>query len=268
MSSLLDALDPRYRLILCDIWGCIHDGVSLYPGASERLVEWRSEGREVILVTNAPRPAESVERQLARLGLPSAAWGAIATSGEAGIAALSKLGSLPGLLGTALDRAELEGRGLAFASDDRFTDLVCTGLDDRRDRVDDYRRDLERWAARDVLMHCLNPDRMVIFGGVSEPCAGALADVYQALGGRVAWYGKPHPAIYEHAFKLGGNPPQGQVLAIGDGLLTDVLGAARQGIDCIFVSGGIHRGQAFPDEFAAANDLGDWAPLATVESLA
>ena len=263
-----DDLDPRYSLILCDIWGCIHDGVALYPGASDRLIGWRNEGRKLILVTNAPRPAADVERQLARIGLPRAAWDGIATAGEAGIAALLGLTGPLGFLGTVEDRSVLEGRGVQIATGDEFTDLACTGLDDARDRIADYRQDLERWASLDILMHCLNPDHTVIFGGVSELCAGALAEAYEALGGRVAYYGKPHPAIYAHALALGGNPTLDRVLAVGDGLHTDVLGAARRGIACIFVSGGVHAGAPFPDGFAAAHRLGDWAPLGVVASLA
>ncbi len=264
--SALDALDERYRLILCDIWGCVHDGVSLSPGAAARLHQWRREGRTVVLITNAPRTAEAVEQQLARIGLPSDSWNGIATSGEAGIAALKELGRPVGFLGTAADRAILEGRGIALVADD-FTDLACTGLDEHRSRVDDYAADLERWFARDVLMHCLNPDRLVIRGGVPEACAGALADHYEMLGGRVAWYGKPHEAIYTHAFRLGGEPPRDEIIAIGDGLSTDVLGAARQGVDCIFITGGIHGGAPFPPDFAATYGLGDWSPVGIVEHL-
>ena len=104
-------------------------------------------------------------------------------------------------------------------------------------------------------------------GGVSEPCAGALADIYIALGGEVIWYGKPHATIYRHALRLGGNPPPEAVLAIGDSLQTDILGAARMGIDAIFVTGGIHGGEPFPPDFGPQNGLGDWHPVAVVDSL-
>jgi len=262
----LDTLDPRYRLILCDIWGVVHNGVTVDPRATKRLLEWKGEGRTIILITNAPRTAQAVEAQLDHLCLPRAAWDGVATSGEAGIAALAELTRPPGFLGTSDDREILEDRGITLASDD-FTDLACTGLDEHRDHVDDYAADLERWATRDVLMHCLNPDRLVIRGGVAEPCAGALADAYEMLGGRVAWYGKPHAAIYAHAFHLAGDPPRDAIVAIGDGLSTDVLGAARQGIDCIFVTGGIHAGEPFPPDFAANYGLGDWSPVGIVDHL-
>ncbi|HMI40082.1 MAG TPA: TIGR01459 family HAD-type hydrolase [Sphingomicrobium sp.] len=262
----LDALDLRYRLILCDIWGVVHDGVTVDPRATKRLLEWKAQGRTIVLITNAPRTAEAVEAQLDRLSLPRSAWDGVATSGEAGIAALSKLSRPPGFLGTADDRKILEGRGIILAAEG-FTDVACTGLDERRAHVDAYAADLESWARDDILMHCLNPDRLVIRGGVPEPCAGALADAYEMLGGRVVWYGKPHEAIYTHAFHLAGNPPRDQIVAIGDGLSTDVLGAARQGIDCIFVTGGIHAGAPFPPDFASTYGLGDWSPVGIVEHL-
>lgn len=265
--AVLDGLDPRYRLILCDIWGCIHDGASLYPGAAERLCQWRREGRFVVLITNAPRPIETVAAQLGRLGLPREAWDAISSSGEAGIAALRKLGEPVGFLGTAEDRRIVEAKGVALAEGAAFRHLCATGLDERRPRADQYRLDLERWAGRGVVMHCLNPDRLVIHRGSPMVCAGALADIYQALGGEVVWYGKPHPAIYEHALGLAGNPPREAVLAIGDGLQTDVLGAALQGFDCVFVTGGIHAGEAFPADFAERHGLGGWRPAAIVETL-
>ena len=265
--SALDALDPRYRLILCDIWGCVHDGVNLYPGAADRLRQWRGEGRNVILITNAPRTTEAVAQQLMRIGLPSDCWDGIATSGEAGIAALNELGRPVGFLGTRADRVILDRKHVLIADSDNFTDLACTGLDDERHKVGDYAGDLHRWVDRDVCMHCLNPDRVVIRGGVPEPCAGALADAYQALGGRVAWYGKPHETIYRHALHLAGDPPPSEVLAIGDGLQTDILGAARMGFDCIFVTGGIHAGEPFPPDFGPENGLGPWQPVAVVDSL-
>ena len=119
-----------------------------------------------------------------------------------------------------------------------------------------------------MIFHCLNPDRVVIRGGICEPCAGAIADDYEALGGKVVWYGKPHRAIYDHALSLAGDPPPDAVLAVGDSLRTDILGAARMGFACVYVAGGIHAGEPFPDDFAATNGLGEWRPVAVVDGLA
>jgi HAD superfamily hydrolase (TIGR01459 family) len=266
--SFLDGLDPKYRLILCDVWGVVHNGVELYPGASERLRQWRDEGRCVILLTNAPRTQEAVEQQLLRIGLPRDCWDAIATSGEAGIEALTAIGNPVGFIGTASDREVLEGRGVQIADDNNYRELACTGIREGEPDPQQYDKELEQLADRDVHMHCLNPDRIVVRGGVTEACAGALADIFQMLGGRVTWYGKPFPAIYEHALHRAGNPPKDEVLAVGDGLQTDVLGAARMGFDTVFVAGGIHAGEPFPENFAAQNGLGDWHPVAVVDGLA
>ena len=266
--SFWDTLDPKYRLILCDVWGVVHNGVELYPGASDRLRGWREEGRCVILLTNAPRTQEAVEQQLMRIGLPSECWDAIATSGEAGIAALNGLQAPVGFIGTAGDREVLESRNVRITDQDDFRELACTGTREGEPDPEQYRPELERLADRDVHMHCLNPDRVVVRGGVPEACAGAIADLYQMLGGRVTWYGKPFPAIYEHALHRAGDPPKEEVLAVGDGLQTDVLGAARMGFDTVFVAGGIHAGEPFPDDFAGRNGLGDWRPVAVVAGLA
>lgn len=264
----LDSIDDDYRVVLCDIWGCIHDGVTLYPGAADRLRWWREKGRTIVLITNAPRTAEAVGAQLVRLGLDPAMWDGIATSGEAGIACL-KLAPRPvGFIGTPADRAILEGRGVRIAENGDFDELACAGLDGQRRTVEAYEEEIAPLAQRGVMMHCLNPDRVVIRGGVPEPCAGAIADRFIELGGEVTWYGKPYPAIYNHALELAGNPPRDWVVAIGDGLNTDILGAARAGLDCVFVTGGISRGEGIPADFAAKNGLGDWAPVAVIESIA
>lgn len=266
--SFWDTLDPKYRLILCDLWGVVHNGVELYSGASERLRQWREQGRCVILLTNAPRTAEAVERQLGRIGLPRNCWDFIVTSGEAGIEALKDVGAPIGFIGTAGDRAVLEGKGVRIATNDTFGDLGCTGIREGQPDPESYRRELEQLVDRDVHFHCLNPDRIVVRGGVPEACAGALADIYQMLGGRVTWYGKPFPAIYQHALHRAGEPPKDEVLAVGDALQTDILGAAKMGFDAVFVRGGIHAGEDFPAAVAQENGLGDWRPVAVVDGLA
>ena len=264
--SFWDSLDPRYRTILCDIWGVVHDGRRLSPFAAERLSQWRGQGRTVILVTNAPRPADSVAAQLDRIGLPRDCWDGISTSGEAGIAALLKFGEKPGFVGTAEDRALLEVHGLSFTAAD-YRDLAVTGLFADRMDPDAYAPDIARWRAAGIFMHCLNPDRIVHHAGQIEACAGALGDAYEAAGGRVEWYGKPHATIYRHALGLAGDPPPSAVLAIGDSLRTDMLGAARAGLDAVFVQGGIHVGEPWPTDFATTNGLDEWHPVGIVDGL-
>ena len=265
--SALDEVAAPYSTILCDIWGVVHDGARLLPGAERRLLAWKRAGKRIILITNAPRPASTVQDDLDRLGLPRAAFDAITSGGQAGIEALIDPVREVGFLGTADDRADLVDHGVRIV-EHGFGELACTGLDEFRDDPADYRDQLSAWAGAGVLMHCLNPDRVVVHCGVREACAGALADIYEGLGGAVTWYGKPHPPIYAHALSLAGNPPPGEVLAIGDGLVTDMLGAARAGIEAIFVAGGIHAGETFPSDFATRHDLGNWRPLLTVGDLA
>lgn len=263
----LNAIDARYPVILCDIWGCIHDGVELYPGAAARLRRWRDNGQVTILITNAPRTAEAVAAQLRGLGLEPSLWRGIATSGDAGISRLKMAPRPVGFIGTRSDRAILEDRGVRITDSDDFSELACAGLDEVRRSVADYEQQLRSAAERGGLMHCLNPDRVVIRGGVPEPCAGALADRYVELGGTVEYYGKPYPAVYRHAMMLAGDHPPSDVLAIGDGLATDVLGAARMGFDCVYVTGGISQGAAIPPDFAANHGLGNWQPVAVVNGL-
>lgn len=265
--SFFAALDPKYQLILCDVWGVVHDGINLYQGAAERLQRWRSDGRQVVLITNAPRTEQAVIEQLGRIGLSSDAYDFVATSGEAGIGALLALSRPVGFVGTEGDRAILEGRGVAIANDQQFTDLACTGMMEGRPDPGDYLADLEGWARRGVQLHCLNPDRMVIRGGMGEACAGAIADLYLSVGGKVSWYGKPHAAIYRHALHRAGDPSVDKVLAVGDGLQTDMLGAALMGYDAVFITGGIHEGQPFPEDFAANNGLGEWRPVGIADNL-
>lgn len=263
----IDRLDPRYGTVLCDLWGVVHDGHHVFPGAAERLARWTREGRTVVLITNAPRPTAVIQAQLDRLGLDRTSYRAISTGGQAGIDALRALGRPVGYLGPLLDRRDLEEAGVTLVASD-FRDVAVTGLDEHRPAIIDYAEQLAAFAAADVLFHCLNPDRIVIHGGRAELCAGSLADAYEAVGGSVCWYGKPWPAIYDHALRAAGSPARHQVLAVGDGLLTDVLGAARQGIDCLFVSGGIHGGKPIPPDFAAEHGLGDWSPAGVVKSIA
>lgn len=265
--SALDALDPKYRAILCDIWGVVHDGGRILPGVEQRLLKWKAEGRRIILVTNAPRPAATVQRYLDGLGLPRTTYNAITSSGEAGIVGLTDPVRPVGFLGTEEDRADLEARGVIII-EEGFAELACTGLDEWRGDPERYRQQLAGLAAAGVVMHCLNPDRVVIHCGQLEACAGALADIYEQVGGHVEWYGKPHRPIYDHARSLAGDPPLEAMLAIGDGLPTDILGAAKYGIDAIYVSHGIHAGEPVPDDFASRHGLGDWRPIMTVEGLA
>lgn len=256
MAPTLSALPERYRLILCDLWGCVHDGWRIFEGVPEILATWKAQGRKVQFVTNAPRSAAAIRAQLHRLGLDPALDDGIVTAGEAGLAALT--GRPVGFCGTAEDRADLEAGGLRISEQD-FSELACAGLA-TGETVDDYAERLAAWRRNDVVLHCLNPDRLVPHMGQMMVCAGALADAYEALGGRTIWYGKPFTGIYELALERAGINDRSQVLAIGDSLSTDMAGAAAFGIDAVFVAGGLHAGEdpVFPE---------GWRPLAIVPTL-
>lgn len=280
-GQVLTNLHARYRVILCDVWGCVHNGVRVFPEAEALLSRWRTEGRIVLLLTNAPRTAEAVRRQLENMGLAATSYDGIVTSGDTGIAALraSGLGNV-GFIGTASDRVVLEEAGLCLSEGPVGDVVVCTGLTESRPDPRDYDHDLAIMRARDAWFLCFNPDRMILRGDIAEPCAGAVAERYEALGGKVSWYGKPYAPVYDRALSMAGEIGQrtidrSEVLAIGDGLATDILGAARAGLDFVFVSGGIEAAKVESDgveavmaRFAAERNLTLPLPVATVPRLA
>jgi HAD superfamily hydrolase (TIGR01459 family) len=280
-EQALMQLPARYRVILCDVWGCVHNGVQVFPEAAALLSQWRAEGRIVLLLTNAPRTAAAVRRQLENMGLTAASYDGIVTSGDTGIAALNARGlDNVGFIGTATDRRVLEEAGLRLREGPVGNAVVCTGLTENRPHPRDYDDDLDGMRARDAWFLCFNPDRMILRGDVSEPCAGAIAERYEAMGGKVSWYGKPYAPVYERALSMAGEIRQrtvdrSEVLAIGDGLATDILGAAQAGLDFVFVSGGIEAAkvesegaEALMARFAAERNLTLPMPIATVSRLA
>ena len=183
----LAPLGDRADAWLCDIWGVLHNGVAAFQPAIECLAAFKAGGGTVILVSNAPRPAGSVAEQLARLGVPPTAYAAILTSGDVTRHALEAAGATPLLhIGPERDRALFEGRPFNFAPAGTAELIVCTGLyDDTREAPDDYRDRLGALARRDVAMLCANPDIKVDRGGQIVWCAGAIASLYEELGGRV-----------------------------------------------------------------------------------
>ena len=244
----LSELAGRYDVLLCDVWGVIHNGREHFPAACAALAQFRKHHGPVVLITNAPRPSASVAAQLDRLGVPRDAWSATVTSGDATRAMLTRLAPGPvWKLGAKKDEPIYEGLGLTFAGPDEAAVISCTGLEnDLTETPEDYRERLSAAAARKLPMVCANPDRRVHFGGQLIWCAGGLADLYEELGGGpVTMAGKPHAPIYDlalaEASSLAGadlNPRR--VLCIGDGAPTDLAGANGQGLDVLFVAGGLH----------------------------
>jgi len=282
MASLAD-LPPRYRVVLCDIWGCVHDGVRTYPAAIDLLRAWRGQGRTVVLLTNAPRPSVRVRRHLAGMGVDEGCYDAIVSSGDAGCAHVCERfpDERVGFIGTEPDREAVEEAGVRVAADGEGSVVVCMGYEpEQAHDAGAYDGRLAAMRERGALLLCFNPDRVVVHGERLELCAGTIADRYIAMGGEVRWFGKPHPPIYDHALGLaaerrGAPVDRAEVVAIGDGVATDVAGAHGYGLDVVFVSGGIEAARietageaAFLAEVRRRPGLEGVSPVAIVPRLA
>lgn len=244
LAAGLRDLADGHGLLVCDIWGVVHNGVAAFPAAADALCRYRAAGGLVVMLSNAPRPNGSVAAQLQALGLPRDAWDRIVTSGDLSRA---RIAARPGIglhhLGPARDLPLFEGLDAPRVSIADAAYAVCTGLDDdERETAEDYRERLMELAARDLPMICANPDLVVDRGGRLIPCAGAIAALYAQLGGRVEHTGKPGRAIYEAtlavAAELGWTG--GNILAVGDAFATDIRGAAAMGWSSLMIAQGIH----------------------------
>ncbi|PLX36157.1 MAG: TIGR01459 family HAD-type hydrolase [Hyphomicrobiales bacterium] len=245
--SGLSAIAGRYRGILCDVWGVVHNGVRAFEPACEALVKYRAEGGTVVLLTNAPRPSGPIYGQLDGLGVPRDAYDGIVTSGDATRALLLEKGLLRiHHIGPDRDLTLYEDSPMTLVGAEEADVVVCTGLvDDETESPEDYRERLDALVKRGLRFVCANPDIVVERGNTLVWCAGALAREYADLGGEVVILGKPHAPIYANAFarisELAGTAlDKSDILAIGDGLKTDVAGAVGQGLDTLFISAGIH----------------------------
>ena len=248
----LSEISGRYDAVLCDIWGVLHNGVASFPPASEALSAFRAQGGAVVLITNAPRPSAPIARQVLKLGVSPEAFDAVVTSGDVTIGLMEASGDRVLHIGPARDLSLFEAAAEAGVRPRRVAleeanYALCTGL--RRDEIetpDDYEPELNAMAARGMPMICANPDIVIHRGDTLIYCAGALARRYEGLGGKVIYAGKPYAPIYDRALMLaerarGERIEKRRVLAIGDGMNTDIAGAARAGLDALFVTGGIHR---------------------------
>jgi HAD superfamily hydrolase (TIGR01450 family) len=238
-------ISTNYDVVLCDVWGVLHNGVAAYPEASVALEAARAEGVSVVLITNSPRPAPSVIEQLEMIGVSNDSYDRIVTSGDVTRALIAKGPKKVFLLGPERDLPLLDGLGVEAVTADEAEVIVCTGFfDDETETPEDYRDMLKALAARRVQMICANPDLVVERGHKMIPCAGAMAAYYDRMGGETAVAGKPHTPIYDAtlaaARDLRGEFPQSRVIAIGDGMPTDVRGALDYGLDLLYISHGIH----------------------------
>jgi HAD superfamily hydrolase (TIGR01459 family) len=256
IRSLAD-LSGRHDAVFCDLWGCLHNGKAAFPAAVSALRGFRAAGGKVVLLTNAPRPQSSVIKHLDALGVPRDAWDIVVTSGDA-----AQMGMLSGAVGRKVHHIgapkdepfftdftdDLAAYAKSQPAIERValkdaTGIVCTGLnDDQTETPDDYRAALLMGKTLGLPMICANPDIVVDMGETRLYCAGALAQAYEAMGGTALYFGKPHPPIYDLARRrLGeaGGPSDPQILCIGDGIFTDIQGGIGEGLDTLFITGGL-----------------------------
>ncbi len=272
VQSLAEISQP-YDALLCDLWGCLHNGMAPFAPAVAALQAYRATGGKVVLLTNAPRPSQYVIQSLDRMGVPKDAYDLVVSSGDAAQDAMfaGAVGHKVWHLGPEKDAGfftevppEWQGQSqIERVSFDQAEGIVCTGpFNELTEVPEDYRPQFLVAKGRDLPMLCANPDIVVDMGEQRIYCAGALAALYEDMGGRTFYSGKPHPPIYDMARRrlaaLGG-PRDPNLLAIGDGINTDVAGARGEDIDVLFVTGGLAAGQFGADADAPNPELlADW----------
>lgn len=245
-------ISKRYEAVFCDLWGCLHNGVFAFPEAVAALQQFRAAGGKVVLLTNAPRARAGVAKQLDLLGVPTNCWDTIATSGDSARAAMFQgvVGRNVYFIGERRDLTFFEP--INVVADPvkitkvplaRADGIVCTGPFDSHADPEVNRPDFLFAKQKGLKLLCANPDIVVDRGERREWCAGALAALYTQMGGESLYFGKPHPPVYDLARarlrELGRNIPDSRILAIGDGLGTDIQGAIGEDIDSLFVTGGL-----------------------------
>ena len=257
MHTIINSLDDishKYETLFVDLWGCVHDGYSPFNEAVHALKNYRSKGLgSVVLLTNSPRPRESVETQLDKIGVPSDCWDTIATSGDSARAAMFNGVVKEKIfhLGPEHDLSFFNNMNLIKEAcliervpAETAEGIVCTGpFDDANDHPKDYTKLFSRFIDRKIKLLCANPDIVVDRGKTRVYCAGALAKLYTEMGGESLYFGKPHKPIYDLAYErlkeINLKTSKEKILCIGDGMLTDVKGAINANLDSLFITGGL-----------------------------
>jgi len=249
LLTSLDDIAAPYAVILCDVWGVLHNGIAPYPAAVAALQRMRGRGKAVVLITNSPRRSDIVVGQLDRLGVARDCWDRLVTSGDVTRRLIADGARRVLHIGPDEDISIYDGLDVELVEEFEADCAVCTGLyDDGAEQPEDYAELLLRLRSRNLPFICANPDIVVEHGDRLIWCAGALARDYGQLGGRTLIAGKPFAPIYEAAFEaaaemLGRPVARSEALAIGDGALTDLKGAAARGIDMVFITSGIHAAE-------------------------
>ncbi|MBW3097103.1 TIGR01459 family HAD-type hydrolase [Pseudohoeflea coraliihabitans] len=241
----LDEIASAFDVLLCDVWGVVHNGINPFPQAIEALVAARRAGKTVVMITNSPRPAEGVIGQFAAIGVDAEAWDDIVTSGDVTRSLVENAPRKLFYIGPERDRALVDGLDVELVDEDQAEAVLCTGpFHDETETPDDYAAMLSRFKARDLPFYCANPDQVVERGERIIYCAGALGSAYEAIGGVTRIAGKPHRPIYDEAIRrveaLRGETAKARMLAVGDGMGTDIRGAVDAGLDALFIARGIH----------------------------
>ncbi|TPL16339.1 TIGR01459 family HAD-type hydrolase [Mesorhizobium sp. B2-4-10] len=275
----LEDVSKNYSAILCDVWGVVHNGETHFPAAASALAAARTAGIPVVLITNSPRRSADVVAQMNVIGVPPSAYDRVVTSGDVTRDLIVEGPRKIFHVGAERDLTLYDGLDVDLVEEFEASGVVCTGLfDDEVEKPEDYAELLRRLRARNLPFICANPDIMVERGERIIWCAGALARDYAQLGGRTLIAGKPYAPVYDVAMKevaeiLGRPVERRQVLAIGDGMLTDIKGAADNGFDVLYVSGGIHArdygdaSQPDPARLAAFLDRHGYHPVAVIPRL-
>jgi HAD superfamily hydrolase (TIGR01459 family) len=266
----LSRIASQYDAAICDVWGVLHNGREAFAPAIDAMRRFRSERGPVILLSNAPRPPEGVSAQFERLSMPLDFYDGIVTSGGEARADLKRRtagGRELALfyLGPSRDNPLLAGLNVRLVGENEAHAILCTGpYNDETETPEDYRQLLTRFAARGVPFLCANPDIVVQRGNRLIFCAGAIARLYETMGGETIYYGKPYPAVFQAALKEARRIGKAaRPLVIGDGLETDILGANRMALDSLFIAGGIHGTQLERGEGALAALLDEKGVSAT-----
>ena len=255
MTQIVNALSDisaQYDALFVDLWGCVHNGVRAFDAANKALIEYRAGGGIVVLVTNSPRPRAQVEQQLADFGVARDAWDSIASSGDSARSALflGAVGQKIYFIGTDAELPFFEPLKLiddpiqiSHVPIEEAEGIVCTGLPTADGTPDDVRAPLLYAKQKGLKLLCANPDIIVDRGDKREWCAGAVAQAYSEMGGTSLYFGKPHAPIYDLARRrlsaIRPNISDDRILAIGDGITTDIQGAIGEGIDSLFITGGL-----------------------------
>ncbi|MEM8652888.1 MAG: TIGR01459 family HAD-type hydrolase [Pseudomonadota bacterium] len=245
VSGLRDLVD-QYDCILCDVWGVLHNGRRIWTDAANALIEARKAGTVVVMITNAPRPQGPVLKQLANMNCPEDVFDDLVTSGDVTRSLIKHVDGGVYHIGPDRDYALYEGLDVTFADPQDAKGIVCTGLfDDYNEHPSEYVERFKTYIDLNLPFICANPDIVVEVVDRLLWCAGSLAREYDALGGETKIVGKPYSPIYDEAIDrakaLSGKQfDKSGILAIGDGLPTDIKGGANNDIDTLFITNGIH----------------------------